>query len=263
MPNLPPSTDDQVSEHLPWEQLTIPPQPDRKILIYGVAAGLIVVVLGIVVFRQINRPSGPDLVPVTPISVASEPLATTTTLPPVADREARVPATVSLAEPEVTPRLSEADLMAVDREGTERTVAGTAEWLVLEFFTIDPSEVWTDRVQAASGLRLPDGVAPELSSTETVSYVEWTRTRAVTQTGPDTYRAIVLIRRLVAPDGVAFQRLPVERIEVDLRLEPDGAVRALSLPEIATPIETELVPLPETELVWVVDSAGIGWPMTR
>ena len=263
MPNLPPSTDDQVSEHLPWEQLTIPPQPDRKILIYGVAAGLIVVVLGIVVFRQINRPSAPDLVPVTPISVASEPLATTTTLAPVADRETPVPATVSLAEPEVTPRLSEADLMAVDREGTERTVAGTAEWLVLEFFTIDPSEVWTDRVQAASGLRLPDGVAPELSSTETVSYVEWTRTRAVTQTGPDTYRAIVLIRRLVAPDGAAFQRLPVERIEVDLRLEPDGAVRALSLPEIATSTETELVPLPETELVWVVDSAGIGWPMTR
>lgn len=263
MPNLPPSTDDQVSEHIPWEQLTIPPQPDRKILVYGVAAGLIVVVLGVVVLRQINRPSAPDLVPVTPIAVASEPLATTSTLPPVADGRGQVPATVALAEPEVTTRISEADLMAVDRQGTERTLAGTAEWLVLEFFTLDPSEVWTERVQAASGLRLPDGVAPEPSSAETVSYVEWTRTRSVTQTGPDTYRALVLIRRLVAPDGVAFRRLPVERVEVDLRVKPDGEVRALSLPEVSTPTETELIPLPETELVWVVDSAGIGWPVTR
>ena len=263
VPNLPPPTDDQVSEHIPWEQLTIPAQPDRKILIYGVAAGLIVVVLGVVVFRQINRPSGPDLVPVTPIAVASEPLATTSTLPPVADRQGQVPPTVALAEPEVTTRISEADLMAVDRQGTERTLAGTAEWLVLEFFTIDPSEVWTDRVQAASGLRLPNGVAPEPSSAETVSYVEWTRTRSVTQTGPDTYRALVLIRRLVAPDGAVFRRLPVERVEVDLRVEPDGEVRALSLPEISAPTETELLPLPETELAWVVDSAGIGWPVTR
>ena len=263
VPNLPPPTDDQVSEHLPWEQLTIPPQPDRKLLIYGVAAGLIVVVLGMVVFRHINRPTASDLVPVTPIAVAAEPLATTTTLLRVADGGGPVPATVALAEPEVTARISEADLMAVDREGTERMVAGTAEWLVLEFFTIDPSEVWTERVQAASGLRLPDGVAPELSGAGTVSYVEWTRTRSVTQTGPDTYRARVLIRRLVAPDGVGFRRLPVERVEVDLRVEQDGEVRALSLPELATPAETELIPLPETELVWVVDSTGIGWPMTR
>ncbi len=261
MPNLPPATDDQVSEHIPWEQLTIPPQPDRKILVYGIAAGLIVVVLGVVVFRQINRPSAPDLVPVTPIAVASEPLATTT-LPRMAD-QGPAPATVALAEPEVTPRLSEADLMAVDREGTERALAGTAEWLVLEFFTIDPSEVWAERVQAASGLRLPDGAAPEPSSAETVSYVEWTRTRSVTQTGPDTYRALVLIRRLVAPDGVGFRRLPVERVEVDLRVEPDGEVRALSLPEISAPTEAVLIPLPETELAWVVDSAGIGWPVTR
>lgn len=263
VPNLPPSTDDQVSEHLPWEKLTIPPQPDRKILVYGLAAGLIVVVLGLVVFRQINRPSAPDLVPVTPVAVASEPLATTTAVPPAAGGDGPVPATVALAEPEVTARLSEADLMAVDREGTERTVAGSAEWLVLEFFTIDPSEVWTERVQAASGLLLPDGVAPEPSGAGTVSYVEWTRTRSVTQTGPDTYRALVMIRRLVAPDGTDFRRLPVERVEVDLRVEPDGEVRALSLPEFATPAETDLIPLPETELVWVVDSAGIGWPMTR
>ncbi|MDE0139802.1 MAG: hypothetical protein OXM57_03690 [bacterium] len=262
MPNLPPATDDQVSEHIPWEQLTIPPQPDRKVLVYGIAAGLIVVVLGVVVFRQINRPSAPDLVPVTPIAVASEPLATTTTLPPVAD-QGPVPATVALAEPEVTPGLSQADLMAVDREGTERALAGTAEWLVLEFFTIDPSEVWAERVQAASGLRLPHGVAPEPSSADTVSYVEWTRTRSVTQTGPDTYRALVLIRRLVAPDGTGFRRLPVERVEVDLRVEVDGGVRALSLPEISAPTETDLVPLPESELAWRVDSAGIGWPVTR
>ena len=263
VPNVPPPTDEQVSEHLPWEQLTIPPQPDRKILYYGIAAGLLVLVMAVMVFRHLTRPSAADLTPVTPVAVAAEPPATTTAAPPPSGEGGAAPATLALAEPEVTTELSEADLMAVDRGGTERAVAGRAEWLVLEFFTIDPADVWTTRVEAASGLRLPDGVAPEVSSAEAVSYVEWTRTGAVTQTGQDTFRATVLIRRLVAPDGTSFQRLPVERVQVDLLVEPGGEVRALSLPEVSAQSDTDLVPWPDAELTWVVDSAGIGWPRTR
>ena len=263
VPNVPPPTDEQVSEHLPWEQLTIPPQPDRKVLYYGIAAGLIVLVMAVMVFRHMTRPSAADLTPVTPVSVAAEPPATTATVPPQSGEGGAAPTTPALAEPEVTTELSEADLMAVDREGTEREVAGRAEWLALEFFTIDPSEVWATRVEAASGLRLPDGVGPEVSSAEAVSYVEWTRTGSVTQTGQDTFRATVLIRRLVAPDGASFQRLPVERVQVELRVEPDGAVRALSLPEVSAPAETDLIPLPDTELTWVADATGIGWPRAR
>lgn len=262
VPNVPPPTDEQVSEHLPWEQLTIPPQPDRKTLYYGIAAGLIVLVMAVMVFRHLTRPSAADLTPVTPAAVTAEPLTTTAAVPPPSGEGGAAPATLALAEPEVTTELSEADLMAVDRGGTERAVAARAEWLVLEFFTIDPADVWATRVEAASGLRLPDGVAPEVSGAEAVSYVEWTRTGSVTRTGQDTFLATVLIRRLVAPDGISFQRLPVEQVQVDLRVAPDGEVRALSLPEVTAPSETDLIPWPDAELIWVVDSAGIGWPRT-
>ena len=263
MPNVPPSTEDQIGEHLPWEHLTIPPPPDRRFLMYGLAAGLIVAVLGVVIVRQLNRPSAADLQPVTQVamiqdSVPAEPVTTT-----AGNAVARPTVTMGLAEPEAPTELSEADLMAVDTGSIQQKVAGRAEWLVLEFFTLDPSDPWRDRVETASGLRLPSALAPDTSDSPAISYVEWTRTRSVEQTGEDTFRASVLIRRLVAPDGVTFRRLPTEWVNVHLRLEPDGNVRAMSLPEITTPIGSSLVPLQEDGLAWVTDAAGIGWPSTR
>lgn len=263
MPNVPPSTEDQIGEHLPWEHLTIPPQPDRRFLMYGLAAGLIVAVLGVVVVRQLGRPSASELQPVTPVTAAQEvtpPEPVTTTV----DRVVPPPTvTMALAEPEAPTELSEADLIAVDTGGIHRKVAGTAEWLVLEFFTLDPADPWRDRVETASGLRLPSTFVPDASDGPAVSYVEWTRTRSVDQIGEDSFRASVLIRRLVAPDGVTYQRLPTEWVEVDLRVEPDGFVRAVSLPEITTPIASNLFPLQEAEPAWTTDAAGIGWPSTR
>jgi len=261
VPDIPPNSEDPVSEHLPWEHLTIPPQPDRRKLIYGVAAGLVVLLLGGIVLRQITRSVSPDLTPVVAVSVAAEPVATTVVPPDPVGNEP-IPTTVPLSEPRVSVELSEADLMAVNQGETERLVMGYAEWLVLEYFTIDPAEVWAERVQSASGLLLPERFAPE-SGAETVSYVEWVRTRSLVQTGPSTYLTKVMMRRLVAADGIDFQRLSAEQVEVELQVEDGEVVRAVSLPEISEPSPTDLLPMPEGELVWVVDPAGIGWPRSR
>ena len=274
MSNVPPSTEDQIEEHLPWEHLTIPPQRDRRVLIYALAGGLIAALLGVVVIRQLKSPAVPDLQPVTQAATqeAAPPPAPVTaiTVPAAVDAAAPAPSVVTtvlagpvLAEPEAPAGLSEADLTAVDTEQVHRKVAGTAEWLVLEFFTLDPSDPWRDRVETASGLRLPSTLAPETQDSPAVSYVEWTRTRSVEQTGEDTFRASVLIRRLVASDGKTYMRLPTEWVNVDLRLEADGNVRAVSLPELTAQASRSLVPLPEAPLDLTTDAAGIGWPSAR
>lgn len=260
MQNVPPSTEDQVSEHLPWEHLTIPPARDRRFLIYGVAAGLVIAVLGVVLVRQLQGPSPEDLAQVIPVTAPREttPIEEVTPIPHPAVSE---PTTTSaLAGPEAPRELSEADLRAVEPGSTHQQVAAQAEWFVLEFFTLDPSDPWRDRVETASGLRFPSDLAPDTSGGTTVSYVEWTQTRSVEQIGQETFQATVLIRRLVAPDGTDFHRLPTERATVILQVEPDGRIRAASLPDLATPPTDDLVPLAGEDLRWTFDEAGIGWP---
>ena len=264
MPDVPPTTEDQISEHLPWEHLTIPPQPDRRFLMYGLAGGLIVAILGVVIVRQLNRPGVTNLQPVAPVTASQEAAPPEPSISAVETVLPKPTVTVALAEPEAPTELSEADLMAVDTDGVHRKVAATtAEWLVLEFFTLDPSDPWRDRVEIASGLRLPSTLVPETSDGPAVSYVEWTSSRSVDQIGEDTFRASVLIRRLVAPDGVTYRRLPTEWVSVDVLVAPDGNVRAISLPEITTPIVGNLVALREDQVTWMTDTAGLEWPSNR
>lgn len=263
MPNVPPSTEDHLSEHLPWEHLTIPPATDRRFLIYGVAAGLVIAVLGFVVVRQLQRPSPGELTPVAPVTASRE-AAPIEEVPPVPQDTVSSPTvTLALAEPEAPQELSEADLMAAGSGSTQREMAAHAEWFVLEFFTLDPSDPWRDRVQTASGLMLPADLAPDSSGGTAVSYVEWTQTLSVEQIGEATFRVTVLTRRLVAPDGADFRRLPAERVTVTLRMEPGGRIRAASLPAVTTPPVGDLLPLVNEDLRWTLDEAGIAWPSSH
>ena len=282
LPNVPPSTEDHIEEHMPWEHLTIPPQRDRRVLVYATAAGLIAAVLGVVMVRQFRSPApldppaaaavqetAPPPAPAVDRPAPAEPANADAVRPAAAAADlVAYPAAAPLAaprqtEPEVPAGLSEADLAAPDTEGARRKAAGTAEWIVLEFFTLDPSDPWRDRVEAAMGLRLPPDAEPDAADNPAVSYVEWTRTQSVEQTGGDTFRASVLIRRLVAPDGETYERLPAEQVHIDLRLEPDGEVRAASLPELIPQTPRPLNPMEEGPIRLAADAAGIGWPSTR
>ena len=275
LPNVPPSTEDHIEEHMPWEHLTIPPQRDRRVLVYAAAAGLIAAVLGVVMVRQFRSPAPLDPPPAAAaVQETAPPPALAVDRPAPAapvNADAVNPAAAAAAplaaprqtEPEAPAGLSEADLAAADTEGARRKAAGTAEWIVLEFFTLDPSDPWRDRVEAAMGLKLPPDAEPDAADSPAVSYVEWTRTRSVEQTGGDTFRASVLIRRLVAPDGETYERLPAEQVHVDLRLEPDGEVRAASLPELTPQTPRPLNPMEEGPIRLITDAAGIGWPSAR
>ena len=147
-----PSTEDHIAEHIPWEHLTINPPPDRSRLLYGIAAAIAVAVVAIVAFQRF----GPR--PVAVQQPIREPAGLTTPAGAQPASPENAGAT-QLPVPAAPAIVSEADLMAVEPGEFQRTVAARAEWVVLEFFSLDPGEDWGDRVSAASSLRLPSEVA--------------------------------------------------------------------------------------------------------
>lgn len=262
-----PEAGDVVTEHIPWEQLTIQPPKDRRMLWYGIAGGVLVVGLLAVVISRLGPSSGEpqQVMPATaPVAAVAQPAAPAA-VPAVADPLAVAPAVAPAPAPVAAPLaerslLSEADLMASGGDVSLRRAAAAAEWFVLEFFTLDPSEPWLERVTAASGMSIPAAAAPVPPGEETVSYVEWTRARSVEQIGADRFRASVLMRRMVAPDGVVYRRLPAEEAVVEMTLEPDGSMRAASLPVLGRPVPAPPRALSPETIVRRTDDAGVDWP---
>ena len=263
-----PEAGDVVTEHIPWEQLTIQPPKDRRMLWYGIAGGVLVVGLLAVVISRLGPSSGEtqQVLPATaPVAAVAQPAAPTAALPAVPDPLAPAPAAAPAPAPVAAPLaerslLSEADLMASGGDVSLRAAAAAAEWFVLEFFTLDPSEPWLQRVTAASGMSIPAAAAPVPPGEETVSYVEWTRARSVEQIGADRFRASVLMRRMVAPDGAVYRRLPAEEAVVEITLEPDGAARAASLPVLGRPAASQPRALSPETIVRRTDETGVDWP---
>lgn len=264
-----PEAGDVVTEHIPWEQLTIQPPKDRRMLWYGIAGGVLVVGLLAVVISRLGPSSGetqPVMPATAPVAAVAQPAApAAAAVPAVADPLAVAPAVAPAPAPVAAPLaerslLSEADLMASGGDVSLRGAAAAAEWFVLEFFTLDPSEPWLERVTAASGMSIPAAAAPVPPGEETVSYVEWTRARSVEQIGADRFRASVLMRRMVAPDGVVYRRLPAEEAVVEMTLEPDGSMRAASLPVLGRPAAPALRALSPETIVRRTDETGVDWP---
>jgi len=253
--STPPSTEDHIAEQIPWEHLTITPPPDRSRMLYTVAAVIVAAVFGIVAIRQF----GPRQ------AVLQQPiLQAPVTAPAIAAAGAAIDGSgvspaIQLAVPTAPAILSEADLMAVDRDGIERRVAARAEWVVLEFFTLDPSDNWQDRVSAASSLSLPVEMKPEPPDSATVSYVEWVRTYSVDQAGPGSYAVTVIMRRLVAPDGATYERLPTEWVVLELTADAADSLYVSSFPAFTDPPSDEPVE-PVGDFGRRRDSMGIAWP---
>lgn len=241
--SAPPTVDDHVAEHIPWDQLTVSPPPDRRRLWYAVAAVLALIAVVSIVSRSL--PTAPPVMnPVVainePPSIMSDPVE-------------------SLPAPAVPDVLSEADLRAADVGGIERSVATRAEWVVLEFYSLDPADDWAQRVGLAGGVaigeELQPGVAPGV-----VSYVEWVRTASVDVESDGRYTARVLMRRLVALDGATYERLAIEEATITFVIDDSGGPRLISLPllEVAYRVKA-----PDTELTGTgtsPDQAGFEWP---
>ncbi len=178
---------------------------------------------------------------------------------------AATPATVivrsvvpSLADPETPDVLTEADLMAIDTTSIERMTAARAEWIVLEYFTLDPGDDWSDRVDVAGRIDVGD-LLPMVQSLDTVSYVEWVRAVAVERVRAGAYQVTVVMRRTVALDGRTYRRLPVEEVVLHIRVGDDG------LPELeSTPVIVEGTPVAPGGSLETIghlqDQIGIGWP---
>ena len=244
--STPTNTDDHVAERIPWEQLTVQPPPDRRRMVYAAALVILAGTLAIVAVRQFTRPA-PAF---TPVELIDPPVATTEATP--------VPTGESVVGPPTAPLLSEADLMAVDPAGLERSVAAQAEMIVLEFFSVDPGDDWAARLSDLSGWSIPESDRPSPPAPEAVSYVEWVATYAVAQVGTGHYRATVLVRRMVAADGQAFERLPVEWVELDLELGSGGGSKVTGLPVPTDPV-VDASGWPEPSATWV-GPGGFTWP---
>lgn len=257
-----PEAGDVVTERIPWEQLTVQPPKDRRMLWYGIAGGMLAVGLLAVIISRLGGSPG-EMQPVVPAASpgAATQVAVAEPTAPAVPVSAPAPEPVAAPLPEPT-LLSEADLMAVGGAVSHLGAAAAAEWFVLEFFSLDPTEQWGERVAAASGLIAPAGAAPVPAEAETVSYVEWTRARSVEQIGSDRFRVSVLMRRMVAPDGRVYRRLPVEEAVVEMAAEPGGVMRAVSLPVLGRPSVGQPRVLPVESIVRRPDGNGVDWPAT-
>ena len=261
-----PEAGDVVTERIPWEQLTVQPPKDRRMLWYGIAGGMLAVGLLAVLISRLGGSPG-EMQPVVPAATPAGPAAQTAVAEPTeaaapavatpAPAPAPQPVAAPLPEPTL---LSEADLMAAGGAVSHLGAAAAAEWFVLEFFTLDPSEKWGERVAAASGLIVPAEAAPVPTEAETVSYVEWTRARSVEQIGSDRFRVSVLIRRMVTSDGEVYRRLPAEEAVVEITAEPGGLMRAASLPVLGRPSAGQPRALPPESIARRPDGNGIDWP---
>lgn len=262
-----PEAGDVVTERIPWEQLTVQPPKDRRMLWYGIAGGMLAVGLLAVLISRLGGSPG-EMQPVVPAAApagtavqtaVAEPAAAATPAATAAPAPAPAPQPVAAPLPEPT-LLSEADLMAAGGAVSHLGATAAAEWFVLEFFTLDPSEKWGERVAAASGLIVPTEAAPVPTEAETVSYVEWTRARSVEQIGSDRFRVSVLMRRMVTSDGEVYRRLPAEEAVVEITAEPGGLMRAASLPVLGRPSAGQPRALPPESIARRPDGNGIDWP---
>ena len=208
---------------------------------------IVVVMIGFVAFQQFSSPSR-DFIP-----VVSGP-ATNTVASLSAPDAINAPAPPAL--------LSEADLMAIDVGSVERAVVGRAEWATLEFFTLDPGDIWADRVSDAFGSTLPNTVEPFGPQPEAVSYVEWVRAVWLDEQAQGEYLVTIMMRRLVAVDGTSYQRLPLEWVELRVALDERGQPSVTEWPVFADArFEGSSGELAAVELS--SDVAGLSWPIAR
>lgn len=172
-----------------------------------------------------------------PIPVASEPAATTSTLavaeqPTIAPPETPVgagPPQTAVPQPQI---YSEADLMAVLPPRPELEAIARAEWFVTDYFTVDGDQALADSVAAA----LPDAITLPTSDGQAISYVEWARAVAVADNLDGSFDVTVWFRTLAGTGDGGFDRTGVRAVEVRLVTDELGRFAFADIP-IAETVE--------------------------
>ena len=263
--------DGESMDSIPWESLDTLAQARDHRRWYVIAAGIVVIAVGISAARNlgIGSVSSPDPVPVTAplvaVPVATAPEGTEPT-----------PTTTAPSSAVVT----EADLMAIEPPMLERSAATFAEVAAVEYFTGLAEGIWT-------------GVEFDRSRS---TFVEYATAVEVTHLSPLEFEVLVAVSVLDAPDDGAYVRRPVRGISIVVDAS-DDQLRPARLPSPATlpfhrlePASTDPL-IPDADLlatitrageefgevrsveyrqhpsgggtatVTIVDAAGIGWPM--
>lgn len=218
---------DEVYERIPWETLERR-GGERQWIVYAVCGA---VVLGALAYSFVlNRP-------------VAQPVSDTQTVVSSVPATSALPAAAAPPSTTVSPVVvAEADLFAVDPERIIQTAATHAEWLAVEYVSTDGGEETTLAALLPVGSPLP--VTPE----GTQVYVDWAGIRSVSQTGPSTFEVEVLVSSLVSKESEGFVRQPALLVGVPIEVDPDGAVRATSVPSVS---EVPMTPAAELGLTEV------------
>lgn len=201
---------DETFDSIPWERLLSDPRDRRRRwLTYG-AVGLVVLAVSASLSRTLW-----------PVPSRSETPSVTVAVPPT-----HPPSSPQSSEPTLPALLSEADLLAVEDDPV--SVAGSVEWFLTEYFTVEP------------GVENParEGVMPVESVR---SFVDSAHVVGVYRTGLGRYRVEAMVRVLY-DDGSGFRRLPAMAVEVPVELTEDGyrvgsAPRPIDRPAVWSPVE--------------------------
>jgi hypothetical protein len=255
--------DGESMDSIPWDSLDTLGQPRDHRRWYMIAAGIVVVAIGVSAVRNLGAPT-PEPVPVTTtartVPESSEPTSTTTV-------------------PDPAP-VTEADLMAIEPHMLERSAAAFAESAATEYFSGFADGIWT-------------GVEFDRSRT---TFVEYATAVEVTPVNSFEFDVLVAVSVLDAAADEAFVRRPVRGVSILVDASA-GDLRPAALPAPATlPFRRLDAPsidpvTPDDEVleaitraaqefgdvrsveyrdhpsgggratVTIVDQSGIGWPM--
>lgn len=219
---------DEVYERIPWETLERT-GGDRQWIVYAVCGA---VVVGALAYSFVlNRP-------------VAQPVSATQPAVSSVPATSAVPAAVGSPSTTASPVVvAEADLFAVDPERIIQSAATHAEWLAVEYVSSDGGEETT-----LAGL-LPVGAPLPISPEGIQVYVDWAGIRSVSQTGESSFRVEVLVSSLAAKEGQGFVRQPPLVVGVPVEVDPDGGVRATSVPSVSevampSPVDLGLLDVP-------------------
>lgn len=208
-----PPGDDERFEHIPWE-LVGSDRDRNKLILYGLAGAILIAGLTAAVVGGRGAPTALVSTPTTTSAPDASMIGATTAPTPIPT----VPGDPSPDDAGQPRAWSEADLLAFPAEIVATEAAAIAEWVASDFFTIDGGTNVLDDLKNV----LPEGSTLPVAPLGTRSFVEWARAASVKESAPGLYEVLVVVRRLAAGDGEAYQRIAPIGVVITLTWTEQG-----------------------------------------